>query len=94
MVLLENFTIFEDQFYNLLQNIKYKQKLYNSFYKASITFTLKSKTIKKIITKEKNLQLYILMDVNDLLWWYYCRDQTHVTCVSCIADGFFTHWAI
>lgn len=81
VVLLENFTIFEDQFYNLLQKIKYKQKLSNLFYKASITFTLKSKTIKKkIITRKKNLQLYILMD-----------NQTHVTYVSCIADRFFTH---
>ena len=22
------------------------------------------------------------------------RDQTHISCVSCIADRFFTHWAI
>ena len=46
VVLLENFTVFEDQFYNLLQKIKYNQKLSNLFYKASITFTLKSKTVK------------------------------------------------
>ena len=69
VVLLENFTIFEDQFYNFLQKIKYKQKLSNLFYRASITLTLKSRTIKKKNHhKEKNVQLYILMDVNDLLW--------------------------
>ena len=59
VVLLENFTIFEDQFYNFLQKIKYKQKLSNLFYRASITLTLKSRTIKKKIITRKKMYSYI-----------------------------------
>ena len=62
VVLLENFTIFEDQFYNFLQKIKYKQKLSNLFYRASITLTLKSRTIKKKIITRKKMYSYIY-------WW-------------------------
>ena len=27
-------------------------------------------------------------------WSFWPRDRTHVSCVSCIAGEFFTHWAI
>ena len=27
-------------------------------------------------------------------WFSWLRDQTHISCVSCLVDGLFTHWAM